>query len=182
MLSREPVPGNPFCVGLGGFCWATSPRKDWTGLQAAPCGQAGVGAERWDTEGDFLRGTNSREMGLEGRRVSGPLQEKREGCLAKEWDPQALRSPVPSPSGAPCPQPQQLTTEGLPPCVPLTVSDYFKGSGAGFGITIVAICCFPLGEPFILSPISLLLSPHTLPPKAAPAPHYLLTYRASSLV
>ncbi|XP_070358304.1 dual oxidase 2 isoform X2 [Equus asinus] len=60
-------------------------------------------------------------------------------------DPSALQSNVfiwhP---GAPCPQPQQLTTEGLPPCVPLTVSDYFKGSGAGFGITIVAICCFPL--------------------------------------
>ncbi|XP_008060853.1 dual oxidase 2 [Carlito syrichta] len=46
--------------------------------------------------------------------------------------------------GAPCPQPQQLTTEGLPPCVPLTVLDFFEGSGAGFGITIVALCCLPL--------------------------------------
>ncbi|XP_077620493.1 dual oxidase 2 [Crocuta crocuta] len=46
--------------------------------------------------------------------------------------------------GAPCPQPRQLTTEGLPRCVPLTVTDYFEGSGPGFGITIVALCCLPL--------------------------------------
>ncbi|XP_036910411.1 dual oxidase 2 isoform X2 [Sturnira hondurensis] len=46
--------------------------------------------------------------------------------------------------GAPCPQPQQLTTDGLPPCVPMTVSNYFKGSGPGFGVTIVALCCLPL--------------------------------------
>uniref|UniRef100_A0A452UWQ2 NAD(P)H oxidase (H2O2-forming) n=1 Tax=Ursus maritimus TaxID=29073 RepID=A0A452UWQ2_URSMA len=46
--------------------------------------------------------------------------------------------------GAPCPQPRQLTTQGLPRCVPLTVMDYFEGSGPGFGITIVALCCLPL--------------------------------------
>ncbi|XP_045668228.1 dual oxidase 2 [Ursus americanus] len=46
--------------------------------------------------------------------------------------------------GAPCPQPRQLTTQGLPSCVPLTVMDYFEGSGPGFGITIVALCCLPL--------------------------------------
>ncbi|ELK05460.1 Dual oxidase 2 [Pteropus alecto] len=46
--------------------------------------------------------------------------------------------------GSPCPQPRQLTTEGLPPCVPVTVYDYFEGSGPGFGITIVALCCLPL--------------------------------------
>ncbi|MEJ1278669.1 dual oxidase 2 [Cricetulus griseus] len=46
--------------------------------------------------------------------------------------------------GAPCPQPQQLTTEGLPQCVPLTVIDYFEGSGAGYGIVIVVLCCLPL--------------------------------------
>ncbi|CAO2579085.1 Dual oxidase 2 [Lemmus lemmus] len=46
--------------------------------------------------------------------------------------------------GAPCPQPQQLTTEGLPQCVPLTVIDYFKGSGATYGIVIVILCCLPL--------------------------------------
>lgn len=60
------------------------------------------------------------------------------------------------PSGAPCPQPRQLTSEGLPPCVPLTVTHFFEGSGPGFGITIVALCCLPLGEPFTPSPISLL--------------------------
>ncbi|XP_052037430.1 dual oxidase 2 isoform X2 [Apodemus sylvaticus] len=46
--------------------------------------------------------------------------------------------------GAPCPQPQQLTTEGLPQCVPVTVIDYFEGSGAGYGVTLLAVCCFPL--------------------------------------
>nr|XP_034351294.1 dual oxidase 2 isoform X2 [Arvicanthis niloticus] len=46
--------------------------------------------------------------------------------------------------GAPCPQPQQLTTEVLPACVPVTVIDYFEGSGAGYGVTLVAVCCFPL--------------------------------------
>lgn len=46
--------------------------------------------------------------------------------------------------GDPCPQPQQLTTADLPPCVPLTELDYFEGSGPGFGITLVALCCLPL--------------------------------------
>ncbi|XP_004709549.1 dual oxidase 2 [Echinops telfairi] len=46
--------------------------------------------------------------------------------------------------GAPCPQPEQLTTRGLPACVPLTVVDYFEGSGPGFGITLVALCLLPL--------------------------------------
>ncbi|XP_044923603.1 dual oxidase 2 isoform X1 [Mustela putorius furo] len=46
--------------------------------------------------------------------------------------------------GAPCPQPRQLTTQGLPHCVSLTILDYFEGSGPGFGITIVALCCLPL--------------------------------------
>ncbi|XP_006076375.4 dual oxidase 2 isoform X1 [Bubalus bubalis] len=46
--------------------------------------------------------------------------------------------------GAPCPQPRQLTTTDLPPCVPLTEIHYFEGSGPGFGITIVALCCLPL--------------------------------------
>nr|XP_027781806.1 dual oxidase 2 [Marmota flaviventris] len=47
-------------------------------------------------------------------------------------------------NGSPCPQPQQLTTKGLPRCAPLTVLDYFKGSGPGYGLIIVALCCFPL--------------------------------------
>ena len=62
------------------------------------------------------------------------------------------------PSGAPCPQPRQLTTQGLPRCVPLTVMDYFEGSGPGFGITIVALCCLPLGELFTPSFTSFLLT------------------------
>lgn len=60
-------------------------------------------------------------------------------------DPSALQSNVFFwQEGAPCPQPQQLTTEGLPQCVPVTVIDYFEGSGAGYGVTLVAICCFPV--------------------------------------
>ncbi|KAM5235525.1 dual oxidase 2-like [Ctenodactylus gundi] len=47
-------------------------------------------------------------------------------------------------AGAPCPQPRQLTTEGLPRCVPVTVIDFFKGSGAGYGLVIIALCCLPL--------------------------------------
>uniref|UniRef100_A0A8I3QA37 NAD(P)H oxidase (H2O2-forming) n=1 Tax=Canis lupus familiaris TaxID=9615 RepID=A0A8I3QA37_CANLF len=74
--------------------------------------------------------------------------------------------------GAPCPQPRQLTTQGLPQCVPLTVFDYFEGSGPGFGITIVALCCLPLGEPFTPSPTSFL---RLLPcPLIVPAPHNVL--------
>uniref|UniRef100_A0A8C6DK07 NAD(P)H oxidase (H2O2-forming) n=1 Tax=Moschus moschiferus TaxID=68415 RepID=A0A8C6DK07_MOSMO len=47
-------------------------------------------------------------------------------------------------NGEPCPQPRQLTVKDLPPCVPLTEIHYFEGSGPGFGITIVALCCLPL--------------------------------------
>ncbi|XP_076426614.1 dual oxidase 1 [Peromyscus maniculatus bairdii] len=47
-------------------------------------------------------------------------------------------------AGDPCPQPSQLSTEGLPACVPPFIRDYFKGSGFGFGLTIGTLCCFPL--------------------------------------
>ncbi|XP_052039385.1 dual oxidase 1 [Apodemus sylvaticus] len=47
-------------------------------------------------------------------------------------------------AGDPCPQPSQLSTEGLPACAPLFIWDYFEGSGFGFGLTIGALCCFPL--------------------------------------
>ncbi|XP_017728324.1 PREDICTED: dual oxidase 1 isoform X1 [Rhinopithecus bieti] len=46
--------------------------------------------------------------------------------------------------GDPCPQPRQLSTEGLPACAPSIVRDYFEGSGFGFGVTIGTLCCFPL--------------------------------------
>lgn len=48
--------------------------------------------------------------------------------------------------GDPCPQPRQLGTEGLPACAPSIMRDYFEGSGFGFGVTIGALCCFPLGK------------------------------------
>uniref|UniRef100_A0A452DXP0 NAD(P)H oxidase (H2O2-forming) n=1 Tax=Capra hircus TaxID=9925 RepID=A0A452DXP0_CAPHI len=47
-------------------------------------------------------------------------------------------------AGDPCPQPGQLSTEGLPACAPPIVRDYFEGSGFGFGVTIGTLCCFPL--------------------------------------
>ncbi|NXW00161.1 DUOX2 oxidase, partial [Fregetta grallaria] len=46
--------------------------------------------------------------------------------------------------GDPCPQPQQLTAQHLANCTPMTVLDYFEGSGTGFGIIIVVLCCLPL--------------------------------------
>ncbi|XP_074862479.1 dual oxidase 2-like [Carettochelys insculpta] len=39
---------------------------------------------------------------------------------------------------------QQLTTDQLATCTPMTVLDYFEGSGAGFGLILVTLCCFPL--------------------------------------
>ncbi|CAH2273697.1 dual oxidase 2-like [Pelobates cultripes] len=47
-------------------------------------------------------------------------------------------------AGDPCPQPSQLKSDELEPCVPLVVADYFEGSGAGFGITIAFLCSLPL--------------------------------------
>lgn len=32
----------------------------------------------------------------------------------------------------------------------MTVLDYFEGSGAGFGIIIIVLCCLPLGLPLQL--------------------------------
>uniref|UniRef100_A0A8C3BDN0 NAD(P)H oxidase (H2O2-forming) n=1 Tax=Cairina moschata TaxID=8855 RepID=A0A8C3BDN0_CAIMO len=52
--------------------------------------------------------------------------------------------PVSPHAGDPCPQPQQLTAELLANCTPMTVLDYFEGSGAGFGIIIVILFCLPL--------------------------------------
>uniref|UniRef100_A0A8C5UCB1 NAD(P)H oxidase (H2O2-forming) n=1 Tax=Malurus cyaneus samueli TaxID=2593467 RepID=A0A8C5UCB1_9PASS len=51
--------------------------------------------------------------------------------------------------GDPCPQPQQLTARHLATCTPMMVLDYFAGSGAGFGIIIVVLCCLPLVTLFI---------------------------------
>ncbi|NWY30255.1 DUOX2 oxidase, partial [Pheucticus melanocephalus] len=51
--------------------------------------------------------------------------------------------------GDPCPQPQQLTAQLLANCTPMIVLDYFAGSGAGFGIIIVVLCCLPLVTLFV---------------------------------
>uniref|UniRef100_A0A7N4PVT1 NAD(P)H oxidase (H2O2-forming) n=1 Tax=Sarcophilus harrisii TaxID=9305 RepID=A0A7N4PVT1_SARHA len=51
--------------------------------------------------------------------------------------------------GNPCPQPQQLKEGILPPCLNMTVIDYFKDSGPGFGVTIIALFLLPLVSLFI---------------------------------
>ncbi|NXJ25412.1 DUOX2 oxidase, partial [Dicrurus megarhynchus] len=51
--------------------------------------------------------------------------------------------------GDPCPQPQQLTAQHLANCTPMMVLDYFAGSGTGFGIIIVVLCCLPLVTLFV---------------------------------
>ncbi|XP_048812014.1 dual oxidase 2 [Lagopus muta] len=58
--------------------------------------------------------------------------------------------------GDPCPQPQQLTAQLLANCTPMTVLDYFEGSGAGFGIIIVVLCCLPLVSLFVAWIIAIL--------------------------
>lgn len=61
-------------------------------------------------------------------------------------------------AGDPCPQPQQLTAQHLASCVPMMVLDYFAGSGAGFGIIIVVLCCLPLGLSLCFLLLSLLFN------------------------
>ncbi|XP_042680572.1 dual oxidase 2 [Centrocercus urophasianus] len=58
--------------------------------------------------------------------------------------------------GDPCPQPQQLTAQLLANCTPMTVLDYFEGSGAGFGIIIFVLCCLPLVSLFVAWIIAIL--------------------------
>ncbi|KAJ8407723.1 hypothetical protein AAFF_G00267670 [Aldrovandia affinis] len=45
--------------------------------------------------------------------------------------------------GDPCPQPEQVHAAALHPCTNATTLNYFEGSQAGFGITIVALCLLP---------------------------------------
>uniref|UniRef100_A0A8C9F197 NAD(P)H oxidase (H2O2-forming) n=1 Tax=Pavo cristatus TaxID=9049 RepID=A0A8C9F197_PAVCR len=58
--------------------------------------------------------------------------------------------------GDPCPQPQQLTAQLLANCTPMTVLDYFEGSGAGFAIIIIVLCCLPLVSLFVAWIIAIL--------------------------
>ncbi|XP_051898554.1 dual oxidase 2-like [Pristis pectinata] len=57
--------------------------------------------------------------------------------------------------GDPCVQPKQLTVNDMEPCVQVSTMHYFQGSGAGFGILIVALCCFPLAALLLAFAISL---------------------------
>lgn len=57
--------------------------------------------------------------------------------------------------GDPCSQPAQLTAEDMEPCVEVSTLHYFQGSGAGFGILIVALCCFPLAALLVAFSISI---------------------------
>lgn len=48
--------------------------------------------------------------------------------------------------GDPCPQPTQLDASMLSPCTNATKLNYFDGSKAGFGIFIIVLFLFPVGE------------------------------------
>lgn len=50
------------------------------------------------------------------------------------------------PTGDPCPQPTQLKASMLPACTNATELNYFDGSKAGFGIFIIILFLFPVGE------------------------------------
>uniref|UniRef100_UPI00398F1C9E dual oxidase 2-like isoform X2 n=1 Tax=Pristiophorus japonicus TaxID=55135 RepID=UPI00398F1C9E len=58
--------------------------------------------------------------------------------------------------GDPCPQPNQLNDGNMEPCKNFTTMHYFQGSGAGFGILIVALCCFPLAALLMAFSVSLI--------------------------
>ncbi|MEQ2230819.1 hypothetical protein ILYODFUR_033221 [Ilyodon furcidens] len=47
-------------------------------------------------------------------------------------------------NGDPCPQPTQLDASMLHPCTNATKLNYFDGSQAGFGISIIVMCLFPV--------------------------------------
>ncbi|XP_069758774.1 dual oxidase 2-like isoform X2 [Narcine bancroftii] len=55
----------------------------------------------------------------------------------------------------PCVQRKQLTDSDMEPCVKVSTLHYFDGSGAGFGILIAALCCFPLAALLLAFTISL---------------------------
>lgn len=104
-----------------------------------------------------------------------PFLDRARG-LPKEQDSWTQTCMV-CPLGEPCPQPQQLTTEDLPQCVPVSVIDYFEGSGAGYGITLAVVCCFPLrksfSSPYLFSDLHLFTDwpgPFLLPPHPTPLP------------
>lgn len=48
--------------------------------------------------------------------------------------------------GDPCPQPTQLKSSMLHPCTDATKLNYFDGSRVGFGICIITLFLFPLGQ------------------------------------
>lgn len=51
------------------------------------------------------------------------------------------------PTGDPCPQPQPVTASMLFPCTKATSMSFFdSGSKAGFGIFVIALFFFPVGQ------------------------------------
>lgn len=50
------------------------------------------------------------------------------------------------PSGDPCPQPAQVNASDLQPCTKVTTLNYFDGYKVGFGVTVVALFLFPVGQ------------------------------------
>uniref|UniRef100_A0A4W5KEV4 Uncharacterized protein n=1 Tax=Hucho hucho TaxID=62062 RepID=A0A4W5KEV4_9TELE len=54
--------------------------------------------------------------------------------------------------GDPCPQPSQVTASELHPCTNATKLNYFDdGSKAGFGILVICLFLFPVGQYLMLT-------------------------------
>lgn len=62
--------------------------------------------------------------------------------------------------GDPCPQPTQLNASMLHPCTNATKLNYFDGSKAGFGISVIVLFLFPVGQYNIQKAMSLRSKKH----------------------
>lgn len=73
-------------------------------------------------------------------------------CVGEGWGlhshmmKRKLKVGSPGASGDPCAQPAQLNPSMLQPCTNATQLHYFDGSKAGFGIFIVVLFLFPVGQ------------------------------------
>ncbi|XP_030621162.1 dual oxidase 1 [Chanos chanos] len=61
--------------------------------------------------------------------------------------------------GDPCPQPKPINASDLHPCTKATTHRYFgSDSQAGFGVTVVVLCCFPLVSYVVASVVAYMRS------------------------
>lgn len=65
-----------------------------------------------------------------------------ESIIFEEW----IKTAIVVALGDPCAQPTQLNNSVLHPCTNATKHNYFDGSEAGFGIFIIVLFLFPVGQ------------------------------------